>query len=136
MKLLGSTPGMVWFATTLAKCRDCSKLGVRAGKEPGLFLEMDRESQLKIFTRYITGLNRLRDLFNLLYHRLRICAWCPEKPKSSCARWESSQLGFFVQGLLSFAIPWTTLTLGTNHDEVCHQTFSDHSLYHFYFQIC
>lgn len=56
MGLLGSTHGLVWFATALAKCRDCSKLGVRAG-EPGLFLEMDGESQLKIITRYI---NRLK----------------------------------------------------------------------------
>lgn len=60
----------------------------------------------------------------------------PRETQVFPCRWESSQLGFFIQGLLSFAIPWTTLTLGTNHDEVCPQTFSNHSLYRFYFQIC
>lgn len=129
----------VQFTTTLAKCRDCSKLWSESRGGARAFPQKEWGSQLEIFTRYIIGLNCLRDCSSLLGHRPRICAWCPVKPKSSRARWESSGLGLFVQGMLSllfFAIPWITSTLGTNHDEVCHQTFSDHFLHCFYFQIC
>lgn len=73
---------MVWFATALAKCRGCSKLGIRAGR-PWLLIEMVGESQLKNFIIYITGLNHLMELFNLLDHRLRIWVWYQVKPKSS-----------------------------------------------------
>lgn len=59
---------MVRFATSLAKCRGYSKLGVRGGR-PWQFHEMVGDSQLKHFTRYITGLNHFRDLCDLLDHR-------------------------------------------------------------------
>lgn len=103
---------MVWFATTLAECRDCSKLGVRAGEEPRLFLEVDGESQIKIFTRYITGLNYLWDLFSLLDHRLRICAWCPEKPKSSHAGGRALSLGSLFRVCYPLPFPGLHWLLG------------------------
>lgn len=83
--------------------------------------EMVGESVKKFHQLY----HRLKPPFDLLDHRLRIWAWCQVKPKS---RWEEAQLRLFVWGLLFFVIPWTTLTLGTNHDQVCHQTFSNHYL--------
>lgn len=77
-------------------------------------LEMDEENQLKFFARLIRGLNCHRDLSNLLDHRLRICASCLVKPVLPVLD-ERALMGLFVWGLLSFAIPWTILTVGTTH---------------------
>lgn len=76
---------MVWFVgllQLLPSAEATQSLGVRGGR-PWQFLEMVGESQWKHFTRYITGLNHLRDLSDLLDHRLRACAWCQVKPQSS-----------------------------------------------------
>lgn len=40
---------------------------------PWRFLEVVGKSQFKSFTRYITGLNCLRDLSSLLDHGVRVC---------------------------------------------------------------
>lgn len=52
----------------------------------------------------ITGLNYFRDLSSLLDHRLRICAWCRMKPKSSQCQKREGATWVICVGLLAWII--------------------------------